>query len=166
MATESDAARHSRSLVRSYLPELVLVGAAGGFAGTVAELLLTDHSDGTQVIAVIAAGIGAALCLAGLLVRSRIVLRTLAIGLLLLSISGPVGVFLHAGGEADASEAPLSVENVAALDRDEDDDDDEGAGGEGGEGEEDEDEGIPPLAPLSLSGLGLLGAAGVLARED
>ena len=153
MATKLDAVRHSPAFVRAHLPELVLVGAAGGFAGTFAELLLTDHSEGTQAIPVIAAGIGAVLCLIGLLVRSRIMLRTLAIGLLLLSITGPVGVFLHAGGEADASEAPLSAENVPALD-DEDDD------------EDDDDEGVPPLAPLALSGLGLLGAAGILARED
>ncbi len=154
MATKSDAVENSQSLIRAHLPELVLVGAAGGFAGTFAELLLTDHSEGTQAIPVIAAGIGAALCLIGLLVRSRIMIRTLAIGLLLLSITGPVGVFLHAGGEADASEAPLSAENVLALDEDEDEDDD------------DDDEGVPPLAPLALSGLGLLGAVGVLARED
>jgi len=157
MATKSDAVKHSQALIRSHLPELVLVGAAGGFAGTFAELLLTDHSEGTQAIAVIAAGIGAGLCLIGLLVRSRIMLRTVAIGLLLLSISGPVGVFLHAGGEADASEAPLSAENVPVLDEDEDEDEDEG---------DEDEEGIPPLAPLALSGLGILGAVGVLARED
>ena len=86
-------------------------------------------------------------------------LRAVAIGLLLLAISGPVGVFLHAGGEADASEAPLSVENVPAPD-DEDDD------GDNDEDGDDDDEGVPPLAPLALSGLGLLGAAGILARED
>jgi hypothetical protein len=160
MATESDAAKRSHSLVRSYLPELVLVGAAGGFVGTVAELLLTDHGDGTQAIAVIAAGIGAALCLAGLVVSSPIVLRTLAAGLLLLSIAGPVGVILHAGGEAEASEAPHLIQDVPVLGGDEDDDEGEGRGEDEGGGE------IPPLAPLSLSGLGLLGAAGVLARED
>ncbi len=158
MATKSDAINHSPAFVRAHLPELVVVGAAGGFAGTFVELLLTDHSEGSQVIAVIAAGIGAALCLAGLLARSRIVLNVVATGLLLLSISGPVGVFLHAGGEVDASEAPLSAENVPALD-DEDDDD------EGGDDDDDDDE-LPPLAPLALSGLGLLGAVGILARED
>lgn len=158
MATKSDAVENSQSLIRAHLPELVLVGAAGGFAGTFAELLLTDHSEGTQAIPVIAAGIGAALCLIGLLVRSRIMLRTLAIGLLLLSITGPVGVFLHAGGEADASEAPLSAENVPVLDEDEDEDEEDE--------DDDDDEGVPPLAPLALSGLGLLGAVGVLARED
>jgi len=153
MATNSDAFKHTQSLIRSHLPELVLVGAGGGFAITFVELLVSDHGEGTQAIGLIAAGIGAALCLIGLLVRSRIILRTLAIGLLLLSISGPVGVFLHAGGEVEASEAPSAIEDGPALNGDEDDDDD------------DDDEGVPPLAPLGLSGLALLGAAGVLARE-
>ena len=163
MATKSDAVYHSPAFVRAHLPELVLVGTAGGFAGTFAELLLTDHSEGTQAIAVIVAGIGAGLCLAGLVARSRIMLRAVAIGLLLLAISGPVGVFLHAGGEVDASEAPLSVENVPAPDEEDDEDDD---GDEDEDEDDDDDEGVPPLAPLALSGLGLLGVVGVLARED
>lgn len=163
MATKSVATEHHQPLIRAHLPELVLIGTAAGFAVTLAEMLATDHTDGTQAVAAIAAGTGVALCLTGLLVRSRIVLRTLAIGLLLLSITGPVGVFLHAGGEAEASEAPYAAETVLSPD----DDDDENEGNEEkGEGEEDEDEGVPPLAPLGLSGLGLLGAAAVLARED
>ncbi|HEY5639835.1 MAG TPA: hypothetical protein VIW01_07260 [Dehalococcoidia bacterium] len=157
MATKSDAFRQRQSLVRSHLPELVLVGAAGGFAVTFAELLSTDHSEGTQAIAVVAAGAGVVLCLVGLLVHARLTLRALAAGLLFMSISGPVGVFLHAGGEADASGAPAVVDDVPALDSDEDEDEGE---------EEGEDSGVPPLAPLGLSGLGLLGAAGALARED
>ena len=160
MATKSDAVTHSQSLIRSYLPELVLIGAGDGFAVTLAELLSTGHSEGTQVIAVIAAAIGAALCLIGLLARSRMILRALAIGLLLLAISGPVGVFLHVGGEADAAEAPRPIEGVSTFDGDEDEDEDEG------EGEDEDEGGVPPLAPLGLSGLGLLGAVGVRARED
>lgn len=163
MATKSVATEHNQPLIRAHLPELVLLGTAGGFAITLAELLATDHADGTQAIAAIAAGIGLALCLIGLLARSRIILRTLALGLLLLSIAGPVGVFLHAGGEVEASEATVPVETVVALD---DDDDDEGRERADDDDDDDDDEGIPPLAPLGLSGLGLLGAAAVLARED
>ena len=159
MATKADALER----VRLQLPELVLVVTAGGFAITFAELVVTEHTGGTQVIAVIAAGLGLALCLMGLLARSRIILRPMVLALLLLSISGPVGVFLHASGEAEGSEAsvPAAVDVLAG---DEDDGEDDG---EEDEGEEEEDgDSIPPLAPLGLSGLALLGAAGILARED
>ena len=158
MATREDAAERGPRLIRAFLPDLILAGVAGGFALLLAEMLLTEHTEGLQGVAVWAAVAGIVLSVIGLVIRSRRAALLVSLALVLLSLTGPVGIYLHAGGEAEARETP-----VLAKDRDpRDEGGEEGEEGEGGE----EGKGPPPLSPLSLSGLALMGALAVTGREE
>lgn len=159
--------------IRKNFPEVVLAGAAGGFLMILAELIITDHLDGIQLVAVVASVIGLVVSAAGFLLRGA-ASRAGAIVLVLLSISGLVGAFEHyetSQEEATATQHGLAVgQEYRYIDSDDQDEDnaagEEGeAGAEGEEGEEGE-AAPPPLAPLSLSGLALLGAMAMLARSD
>jgi len=164
MATAGDIAGRGQRFVRAFLPDLVLAGAAGGFALLLAEMLLTDHTEDLQAVAVWSAVAGIVLCLIGLAIRSRRAALLVSLALVLLSLAGPVGFYLHATGEAEARET-----QALAQDRDpRDDGDEEGEEGEGGEGGEEGEEGKgpPPLSPLSLSGLALMGALALAARDE
>jgi multisubunit Na+/H+ antiporter MnhG subunit len=157
MATRDLAERGPR-LIRAFLPDLIVAGVAGGFALLLAEMLLTEHTGGVQAVAVWATVAGLVLCLAGLVIRSRRVALLVGLALVLLSLTGPVGLYLHATGEAEARET-----RAPAKDRDpRDEESEEGEEGEGGE----EGKGPPPLSPLSLSGLALMGAVAVAGREE
>ena len=161
MATRDDLAERGPRLIRAFLPDLILVGVAGGFALLLAEMLLTEHTEGLQGVAVWAAVAGIVLSVIGLVIRSRRAALLVSLALVLLSLTGPVGIYLHAGGEAEARET-----QVLAKDRDpRDEGGEEGEEGEEGEGGE-EGKGPPPLSPLSLSGLALMGALAVTGREE
>ena len=159
--------------IRKNFPELVLVGAAGGFLMILAELIITDHLEGTQLVAVVASVIGLVVSAVGFLLRGA-ASRAGAILLVLLSISGLVGAFEHyeeGQEEATATQHGLPVgQDYRYIDSDEEDEESvSGEAGEAGEEGEEGEEGEavpPPLAPLSLSGLALLGAMAMLARSD
>lgn len=144
-----------REVLEKRFPELVVLFAVFGFLTLLAELLLTGHTEGIQVLAPLAAGLGALSALAGLGVRAG---RPWAIGLLLLvGGMGLVGLVQHVEEALEAG-VPAMVQLV----------DEEGRAypayprlGEEGEKETSP----PPLAPLALSGLGLLGALALYVRR-
>lgn len=144
--------------LRKRFPELVAFFSALGFLTLLAELLLTGHTEGIQALAPLGAGMGALATLAGLGLKAG---RPWAIGLLLLLGGlGLVGLLQHTE-EALEAQGPAEVRLV-------------GEEGEAypaylglSEEEEEEVDGEnlpPPLAPLALSGLGLLGALALYVR--
>ena len=151
---------------------LFMLMLAAGFGTLLAELLLTNHTDGIQLVAVVASVAGLVLILAALFVRGRMA-TGVAVLLLLLSVTGLIGTFEHLEGGEEAGER-ASVQRVEAVGnqqvalRLDDDEENEGAerdrgGQEASEGEEGESEGNPPpLAPLSLAGLSMMGALGIV----
>ena len=144
---------------------LMLVFTAGGFVFILAELLLERHWEGIQLVAPVSAGVGFVLALFALTRRGTL---PVAVLFLALSATGLYGTLEHfeerteSGPSAQAASASTSpaaqlVSDVSAPA------DGEFAGPPGGGS-------APPwLAPLSVSGLALLGGAGALAlgrRED
>jgi hypothetical protein len=152
---------------------ILLLLLAGGFAVVLGELVLYRHWEGTQLIGFSATVVGLLAVLIGIFVKGT--LRTV-IGLLLvvLSISGLLGARQHleeAGGEARSPRPALvqqrtlaGAQEIAyrpgALAQEEDEE------GETGEGRGGSETVPPPLAPLSLSGLALMGAVILLAKRD
>ncbi|MFZ4849863.1 MAG: hypothetical protein ACOYL7_12110 [Caldilinea sp.] len=145
--------------------DVLLLGLlAGGFAVLLGELVLYRHWEGSQQIGLVATAVGLAVMLLGLFARGR--LRPL-LGLLLLalSLSGLMGVREHleeGGGEAARLPAQASLQLVAyqAGPSSEEKEEEGEVRGERGESAP------PPLAPLGLSGLALMGAVILLARPD
>jgi hypothetical protein len=147
---------------------LLLGLLAGGFAVLLGELVLYRHWEGSQRIGIVATGVGLTAVLLGLFVRGS-ARPLLGLLLLVLSLSGLIGVREHleeGGGEAMRLPAQPSVQLVAYQ---------AGASNEEKEGEEQGEarevreerggESAPPLlAPLSLSGLALMGAVILLAK--
>jgi hypothetical protein len=145
---------------------ILLLLLAGGFAVVLGELVLYQHWDGTQLIGFSATVVGILAVLVGIFVKGT--LRTV-IGLLLvvLSISGLMGARQHLEAAAGAAIAPLpalvqqntlaGVQEIAYR-----------PGAVAGQlTEEEGGEAVPPpLAPLSLSGLALMGAVILLAKKD
>ena len=154
---------------------ILLLLLAGGFAVVLGELVLYQHWEGTQLIGFGATVVGMLAVLAGIFVKGT--LRTV-IGLLLvvLSISGLIGAreHLEEGGEAMSPRPALVQQSTLAgaqeiayrpggLAQEEDEAGEDREGSEGGESGE---EVPPPLAPLSLSGLALMGAVILLAKKE
>ena len=149
---------------------LLLLLLAGGFVVVLGELVLYQHWDSTQLIGFSATVVGLLAVLVGIFVKGT--LRTV-IGLLLvvLSLSGLIGAreHLEEGGEA-MSPRPALVQQSTLVGAQEiayrpgalaQEGEEEGEGAEGG------GETVPPpLAPLSLSGLALMGAVILLAKQD
>ncbi|WP_324715570.1 hypothetical protein U7230_09305 [Carboxydochorda subterranea] len=147
---------------RLHLPEWSLVLVGLGFLTVLAELLVTRHTDGPQIMAVVAALIGLLLAGAAFLLHGRAAVWA-AVLLALLAISGPIGVAEHAQRRGFPPGFPS-------------------------EGRFEQPEGFqrrsipvaraqglpapsfrrrempPPFAPLALSGLALFGAVATLAR--
>jgi len=143
---------NARTWLRRHLPEVFGLFALMGFFLTLAELFLMGHVEGVQVVAPIAATLGALAVGLGLLLPQS---RPLAVALLLLvGGAGLVGLLEHL--EASLGEAQGTPRVVLV--------DEEGEAWPGWEGKEQEGT-PPPLAPLSLSGLGLLGALALWVRE-
>ena len=151
---------------------ILLLLLTGGFAVVLGELVLYQHWDGTQLIGFSATVVGMLAVLAGIFVKGA--LRTV-VGLLLvvLSISGLIGAREHleaAKGEA-MSPRPALVQQSTLTGAQEIAyrpgglaQEGENEGGEGGESGGEEVP--PPLAPLSLSGLALMGAVILLAKKE
>jgi hypothetical protein len=163
--------------IQQHFYTLLMLMLAGGFALLVAELLLTEHTDGIQLVAVAASVAGLLLTVAALVVRGRGAM-VVAVLLLLLSATGVLGAYEHleSAQEESARHQPSEVTTQQVAFRADDDGDDDGdddaqqensegneADKEGAEGGEEEGEAAPPpLAPLSLVGLSLIGAMAVV----
>ncbi len=167
-----------QAMVRRNLINILLVLLLGGFVMLLAELLITNHVDGIQNVANVASLVGAAAILLGFFAKGTF-RHLLVLLLLVLSLSGLLGAWEHLesreGGEAQApaalalrpdgyqtisTGAGADVERTLQQDDDEGEEAREGGDREGGEGAP------PPLAPLSLSGLALMGAVVLLAKSD
>ena len=170
-----------QAMVRRNLITILLVLLLGGFVMLLVELLITNHVGGIQNVANVASVVGAAAILLGFFAKGTF-RHLLVLLLLVLSMSGLLGAWEHLesreGGEAQApaalavrSDGYQTISNGAGADveRTLQEDDEEGEeareGGEGGEREGGEGA-PPPLAPLSLSGLALMGAVVLLAKPD
>jgi len=154
------------NLVRRHFTAILLLLLLGGFATVLAELLITNHVGGTQLVAVVATVVGALAVLAGFFVKGTL-RHVVAILLLVLTVSGLMGMRQHA--EAASEEAampaaltlaadyqPIAAQSAAVARTSQQ----ESTPREGGEAAP------PPLAPLSLSGLALMGAVVLLAKQD
>jgi hypothetical protein len=161
-----------QSFVQAYFHQILMLLLAGGGLMVLVELLWTGHTDGIQLVGVIASALMVVLAIVGLFAHGTLRV-TLAVLFVLLSITGLVGVLEHneAEGEADvpalvvnradAGMMPISYRSLAPQQEDE-----EGEAGEVTEAGEAGESAPPPLAPLSLSGLALMGAVVLLGRRD
>lgn len=172
--------------IRRYLTPILLLLLAGGFLVVLGELVLYSHWHGTQLIGFAATVVGLLAVLLGLFAKRGFRLG-LAILLVLISVSGLIGTWEHyesrseEGHEAarpalaqtagatnmTVAYQPAGSERMGTQE-----------GGEGGEGAEAGESGArgeggegggevpPPLAPLSLAGLSLMGAAILFAKQD
>ena len=100
------------NMTRQHLTVILLLLLLGGFATVLAELLLTNHFGGTQSVAVIASVIGALAVLAGFFVKGS-VRHVVALLLLVLSISGLMGMREHFEEGSEAQLAPTPVAGAA-----------------------------------------------------
>lgn len=151
--------------LRRHLASLVLLATAAGFGMIIAELLMTRHTRGVQMIGVWAAVAGGVLALAGLL-PWRAVRYGAAVLLLAVAASGVLGVYYHNGGEHErfgsAPVPPAIAATTTVQERLT-----PPTGGIGG------DRGAPfgrrrnnaPLAPLALSGLAGLAMLAMVTRR-
>jgi len=179
---------HLQTMVRRNLFNLLLAFLLGGFGMLLAELLLTNHVGGTQNVAIVASSVGAIAIFLGFWAKG--VLRHLLVLLLLaLSLSGLLGVREHleegregsetyvpaavtaarpAGYQRIGSGAGVDVERTPQQPDEEHEDDMRDEEYEDSmRGESEDGEAVPPpLAPLSLSGLALMGAVILLAKPD
>ncbi len=169
-------------IVRRYLTPILLLLLAGGFLVVLGELYLYRHWQGTQLIGFAATVIGLVAVLLGLFAKRGLRIG-LAVLLALVSVAGLIGTYEHFESRSEESEAarPSLVqvsaaanmtvayrpsadgERMAAQEGGETGETGEGSEGGGREGGE---EVPPPLAPLSLAGLSLMGAAVLLAKQD
>jgi hypothetical protein len=124
--------------------KIMMLAVAGGFAFILAELLGIQHAQGPKLIGTFAAAIGAVLGLVGLSENPR-VRRILSILFIVLALSGIYGFTVHSGARGFRGEGAAAVPAS-------------------------EDRTVqralrsftllpPPLAPLALTGLSLMGAA-------
>jgi len=110
-----------KRFVQQYFPTILLLMAAGGFAMIAAELLLTSHTDGLQMVGLIASVIGLILGVVALFMSGQKARDIIAILFIVLSISGLLGVLQHAGARADDAQsaapplASLSLSGLALL---------------------------------------------------
>jgi hypothetical protein len=156
---------------RKHLTTLLLLLLAGGFAVILGELILYRHYSGLQLIGFISTIVGLVVALWGIIARggTRVALAAL---MLLLSVAGVIGVVEHnEGGEGGEAQRPAAVaaanfnvsSSAAPIAQENESEDDARGGREFAEGGE---TAPPPLAPLGLSGLALMGAVVLLAKRD
>ncbi|MEZ4767449.1 MAG: hypothetical protein R2844_03380 [Caldilineales bacterium] len=165
-----------QSFVQRRYWTLMMLFLIGGFAMLLVELVITNHTDGIQLVAVAASLAGLILAGVGLIASPK--LRPIvAVLFLVLSLTGVIGVIEHqeAGGEeGERAARPALTTNASAS----------GAAIalsrslQGGDGDEDSpptrdfqgpppgESAPPPLAPLSLAGLSLMGTVVLLGRRD
>ena len=137
------------SWIRKRFPVLVMLWIAGSFGMLALELLMTGHTEETQLLGVLASAAGALIALLAVFVpRLRV---GWLVGFLVVGLFGLVGTALH---WEEAGESDGAAYAAARYDDDE---------GEEGEGEE---AAPPPLAPLGLTGLAALGGLALYARDE
>lgn len=122
-------------LVRERTLAILLLLLVGGFIMVILELVITGHTEGNQLVGVVASVLGAVLTAAAFFVNKRIAMW-LAVALVVVSLSGLAGVGQHYLNRPTAIAASLEPGEAAP----------------------------PPLAPLSLSGLALMAAVVIVAR--
>jgi hypothetical protein len=125
------------------MPKVLMLAVALGFAGLVVELLGINHGQGGKLPGLVAAIIGTVLGLVGLS-ESPGLRRILSILFIVLALSGLYGAFVHSGARGFRAQGAASAQvgedrtlrraiNSFTLFP-------------------------PPLAPLTLTGLSLMGA--------
>lgn len=140
------------SWLQERFPELVGLMVAGGFALTLGELFLMGHTEKSQLIGVGMSGAGLLAALLGAVVAPRF--RKALLGLwIVVAAGGLFGVYEHLE-EAQEHREKAAIEAQAKM-----------AAGEAAEESKDEEHGPPPMAPLSVSGLAMLGGLALLARK-
>ena len=146
---------------RNHFITLILAFTAGGFLFILAELLLERHWGGVQTIALVSAVIGLVLVLLALTWRRAV---PTAVLFLLLGVTGLFGTFEHFESRTEEHDGPpgqasqVVLQAVSAPPA--------SAEGEAGPPDGSRRGGPPWLAPLSLSGLALLGGAATLAGKN
>lgn len=181
--------------IRQYLSPILLLLLAGGFLVILGELVLYKHWDGTQLIGFSATIIGLVAVLLGLFAKGGLRIA-LAVVLAVISLSGLIGTYEHYQSRNEEGEAARpalqasatgkyfavaynpSADKQSVIKEEGEEGEKEGqaaesgeageAGerGEAGEGGGGGEEVPPPLAPLSLAGLSLMGAAVLFAKQD
>jgi len=134
--------------LKRYYPDLVLLWVAGGFFALMLELLITSHTEEVQLVGVFAALLGGAVAALALFLHGLRILWL--VGFLVVVLAGMVGTSVH-WMEAD-DDGGYAVGYAY-------DDDDERKEDNGEEGTP------PPLAPLGLTSLALLGAITLYVRD-
>jgi len=182
--------------IRRYLSPILLLLLAGGFLVVLGELYLYRHWQGTQLIGFAATVIGLVAVLLGLFAKRgfRMGLAILLVLVSVSGLIGTWEHFesrSEEGGEAarpalaqtvqpeqlaaatnlTIAYQPATAERMGTQEGGEGGEGGEGAAageaGEGGEGgEHGGEQAPPPLAPLSLAGLSLMGAAILFAKQD
>lgn len=143
------------SWLQDRFPELVVGMVVGAFALTLGELLLMGHSEGKQIIGMVMSAVAMGALVLGLLVGPRI--RKVLLGVLcVVALSGVFGTIEHVEEAQEHRENAERERQELAL----------SSPSEDGEAhEEGKTHGPPPLAPLSVSGLALMGGLGLIARK-
>ncbi|MCB0045553.1 MAG: hypothetical protein H6642_11160 [Caldilineaceae bacterium] len=156
-------------VTRNYYPLMYLL-IAGSFLGLTAELVLTEHWDGIQLVGLLASIIGLVLAVVALFAAPRM-RQALAVLFVVLSISGIIGTIEH--NEARSGEeasAPVIVAATAGSSRElpaaqqQEGEENEAREGRGERGER-EGEAAPPLAPMSLAGMSIIAAVTLIADD-
>lgn len=150
-----------RRTVQAHYYTVVMLLLVGGFAMLLTELLMLAHTDGIQLVAVGATIAGMILTLAALFVRERAAMAV-AVMLIMLSATGVIGVYEHlerrAGDGAEGAEAMVRLQpQQLAFQQD------DGDAPDAAKPADDNGGTPPPLAPLSLAGLSIMGAVTILA---
>lgn len=141
-------------------PEVVGVLVIGGLALTLAELLLMGHTEKKQMLGVVMTVVAMGLTGLGLLVGPTL-RKGLAIALLVVAAGGVYGVVEHLEEVAEHREKAQARETRVVVQLADFDKADREKKGD----HEEEEHGPPPLAPLSVSGLALMGSLGLLASR-
>lgn len=151
-----------QAFVQKQFTNLLLLFVIGGFLMLVAELLLTGHTRGIQLVAVAASVAGVVLALAGLLTRGKMS-NIVAIAFLVLALTGLLGVSEHLEEGGDEQEGVAMAQVVRTTNATNMpinfSEEDEFRPGE-------RKNAPPPLAPLSLAGLSLLGTVTLAGRKE
>lgn len=160
-----------QSFAREHLTTLMMLLLAAGFLVVLGELVLYKHYVGEQLIGLLSTVVGTVLVLWGIFAKGRVRV-TLATLLVVLSLAGLIGVEEHSASEAGEAQRPtpvaVSAANIAistgAPTVAQDSETDAGTTEAGSEGSSKTTP--PPLAPLGLSGLALMGAVILFAKRD
>ncbi len=146
---------------RDHFITLILAFTAGGFVFILAELLLERHWGGVQLVAPISAAVGLVLVLLAFTWRRAV---PVAVLFLLLGMTGLFGTFEHFEARTEERDglpgqaSQVVVQTVSTVPT--------GTEGEARPPDGERRGGPPWLAPLSLSGLALLGGAATLAGKS